>query len=111
MATAYEWLVEVLDQHGDIEDVRYQPSARDMLAEVASERAAGRECSCGVVRNVGRRSCDCPARGLACSDACWDLDSRSWAYIADDALPEEFDCGAKVPRRLHDELRRAQLAA
>jgi hypothetical protein len=94
MSVSYEWIVEVIDDHGDIDDVRHHDSAIDMLADVASEHASGRTVNYGIVRDAFS------GMGIGC---------RSWAYVKDGKLPSmTVDAGeieiASVPKRLIKEL-------
>ena len=87
----------VIDEHGDIEDVRHHDSAIDMIADVANEQATGRFVNYGLVRDAFS------GMGIGC---------RSWAYVKDGKLSNmTFDAGdieiASVPKRLIREFDRA----
>ena len=97
MSVSYEWLVEVIDVNGDIEDVRHYDSAIDMIADVANEQATGHSVNYGLVRDAFSNM------GIGC---------RSWAYVKDGKLSNvTFDAGdieiASVPKRLINEFDRA----
>lgn len=92
----YEWDVEVLDEHGDIEDHHFHVSAMDMV----KEHTENPQSDMVLVRSVGNND-----------DGVVD---RLWAYVKDGKLPEYFedsnrrDTGYRVPKRFHEELRKAQ---
>ena len=77
--TAYEWISESTDEHGDIEDVQHCDSKESAI------ELGGRVC---LVRDSGPR-----------------LETRMWAYLKDGTLPETFsdssgeDTGVKIPKR------------
>jgi hypothetical protein len=80
--TYYEWVVEHIDDEGDIIDGFHGQT----LAEVADWLQAvpeGCTADFGLIRN---------------QHVHWQLE-RSYAYVADGELPDEFDDGRKVPKR------------
>jgi len=94
MMISYEWLVEEIDEHGDIQDVRHHESAIDMLADVAREQASGHIVNYGLVRDAFDKT------GFNYG--------RSWAYVKNRELSSmTFDAAgieiASVPKRLISE--------
>lgn len=77
----YEWDIETVDEHGDIIDHDFIDAPR--LPAKENERLV-------LVFNKGDDN-----EGL--------LD-RSWAYVIDGKLPEEFENGRRVPKRFHEQL-------
>jgi hypothetical protein len=91
----FEWLVEEIDEHGDIIEVHHLDSYAEARASAAL--VEGYTTAIGLVRDRGNE-----LDGL--------LD-RQWAYIEDGKLPERFsDSGGSegplVPARFHHELER-----
>lgn len=76
-STTYEWVAEKLDEHGDIEDCFYVESREE------AERIGGEIALCRRVHYV--------------IDG--DEKDRQYAYLEGGKLPEEFDGGARVPKR------------
>jgi hypothetical protein len=99
MAVSYEWIVEQVDEHGDIVDTDAHTKAADALAAAdrwEAQQPPGHSIAIGLTRNTG--------------DADSGLTGRSWAYITDGKLAERFtqgDADGIVPKRYHDELARA----
>jgi hypothetical protein len=84
METAYEWVLEEMDENGeDIKELWFY----DTLAELREDGEIGETV---LYRNRGSE-----AEGLQ---------DRQLAYVIDGVLPEEFDGGAKVPKRFHKEV-------
>lgn len=94
MTVGYEWIVEVVDEDGDILDTTAWPTAREAVFHMADKLPDGHGYDFGLVRNDGD-----DVEGLA---------DRQWAYVRNGALPDEFDGGAAIPKRLREELRGAQ---
>lgn len=89
--TIYEWDLETVDGHGDIED----HSHSDLLAPLWKWREG---------KNL-----------VLVKDVFYDgsLEERSWAYVKDGKLPENFSDAygrnfGKVPARFHIELAKIQ---
>jgi len=92
-STVYEWVIEDIDEHGDIVDVDHRDTRAE--AEASIKGLPGRH-DIGLTRDV--------------FDEVDGLVDRSWAYIqADGTLPEYFtDSGGgetrhKVPTRYRKE--------
>ena len=83
----YEWDIETVDEHGDIQDHHHSDVCFDLIKYPLkeSERLV-------LVRDLGNDE-----------DG---LQDRQWAYVDHTGLPEFFDGGAKVPQRLHKEIKR-----
>ena len=82
----YEWAVEQVDEHDDIQDVNHY----DTLAETGYPALYDGE-RLVLIRDV----------------MVWnDLYDRQWAYVENHMLPRDFDAGAKVPQTFHRELAR-----
>jgi hypothetical protein len=97
MTTRYEWIVEEIDEHGDIVDTSAWDTAADALAQADLLRLSvpsGWSVDVGLTRNVGNDD-----EGLT---------GRSWAYLdAEERLPAAFtdgDADAPVPQRYVREL-------
>ena len=83
MPTLYEWVVEHIDEHGDIVDVFHGDKLAAVLPWVG-EAPSGCRSDIGLVRD------EVDSRGKL---------YRSWAYVDADGLAEEFDNGRRVPKR------------
>lgn len=96
MSIGYEWLVEEIDDVGDIVDIHHFDTCAEARAFMAKYPAtAGHHYDYGVVRHHEDYS------GWA---------DDSYAYVDDNALPEKFHdesngLTVKVPARFHKELR------
>jgi len=87
MQTAYEWVLEEMDENGeDIKELWFY----DTLAELREDGEIGETV---LYRNRGSE-----AEGLQ---------DRQLAYVIDGVLPEEFDGGAKMPKRFQAEFKKA----
>lgn len=87
METYYEWIVEQIDKHGDVEET----NAYDTYAQAA--QSASRVDSFRVDIGICRTNDN----------------GRTWAYIKDGILPEHFEDAyqnrqTKVPKRFHQEV-------
>ena len=80
----YEWIVEALDEYGDIDDVFH---AADFMDAIGWAAASPQKRIC-LVRDSGPR-----------------LETKLWAYLENGTLPATFsdsagdDSGVKVPNR------------
>jgi hypothetical protein len=83
MPTFYEWVVEHVDEHGDIVDVFHGDKLAAVLPWVGAA-PSGFRADIGLVRDQLDRN---------------DNLDRSWAYVDEDGLAEEFDNGRRVPKR------------
>jgi hypothetical protein len=90
---SYEWDYESFDEYGDIIDHDWRAECPGLPTEPNINLV--------LIRDVHR--------GLPGDDfnMSADLESRSWAYVKDGQLPDEFDCGTKVPQRFHKEFAKA----
>lgn len=91
MPTYFEWVVEHIDEHGDVTDVFHGDKLAKVLPWVG-EVPSGHRAEIGLVRDQ--------------------IDSgghphRSWAYVDGNELPDEFDNGCRVPKRFCAEWVRA----
>ena len=81
----YEWVVEELDQYGDIVDVNYYDTLNDARRNAEYLRGDDAEVDVGLVRfdysNDGAH-----------------LD-KGWAYFVEGKLPVVFDNGSRVPKK------------
>ena len=87
---SYEWIVETLDEHGDIEDVCQWDNFAEALK---AQKGTGGRSDLVLVRDVWQDD-----GNLVC---------REWAYIKDGKLPEHFgvgQSGTPVPKRFHREV-------
>ncbi|NVO13876.1 MAG: hypothetical protein HXX10_07555 [Rhodoplanes sp.] len=93
MPTCYEWDIEAVDAHGDIQDHDHS-NQLDYDSAYLRKALARDGYHLVLVRDV------CDAGGS--------VEDRSWAYVDDNRLPELFDdlqgTGKKVPKRFHVEL-------
>jgi hypothetical protein len=88
----YEWDIESLDIHGDIIDHDFKssfPGPRDF--DATGEVVV-------LVKSY--------ARGLSGREDSFMIEDRTWAYLEDGKLPEEFEDGTRVPKRFHAEVAR-----
>lgn len=88
----YEWDIEHLDRFGDIIDHEFvdkYPGTRDFdeTGQVVV-----------LVKSY--------ARGLSGREDSFFIEDRTWAYIDNGKLPEEFEDGTRVPVRFHAEVKR-----
>lgn len=83
----YEWVVELMDEQGDIETSNYFTRLEDALTFVASWGGSARVAL---------------MREEVCEDD-GDVLDRQYAYIVDGTLPSTFDYGAKVPKSAQEE--------
>jgi len=79
----YEWDVETVDEHGDIQD--HQHGDLDYLLSVFGFEILSGE---GSTRLVLIRNKENDSDGLT---------NRQWAYVENSQLPETFDGGATIP--------------
>lgn len=84
----YEWVVELMDEQGDIETSNYFTRLEDAVKFVTSW---GNEQSRVALM-----------RDEVCKDD-WDVLDRHYAYVEADTLPSTFDYGAKVPKSFQKE--------
>jgi hypothetical protein len=90
---SYEWDYESVDEYGDILDHDFRDECPGLPTESNVELV--------LVRNV--------FTGLSGDDfnMSADLEHRSWAYVVNGQLPEEFDDGERVPKKLHADFAKA----
>lgn len=93
----YEWTVERIDEHGDIQDVAFFDTPDEMIDDVLDARAdgEGERIVFGLLERMGNDD-----EGTV---------ERGYAYINQDdgLLPDNFDNGSIVPARFKIELRKA----
>lgn len=82
----YEWIVEEVDQHGDIIDTSAWSTPQEMLVAINQPIDDGFHYEYGVVRDSLRDD--------------GELIDRQWAYVDCGNLPNEFDGGAKIPMHI-----------
>ena len=88
----YEWDIEWVDRHGDIQDHNHRDKLEDHKPPRKVPDANGYTEDLVLVRDEWNE---------------WEwLVDRQWAYVKEGILPEKFDCGAKVPKRFHVEYNR-----
>ena len=92
MAVSYEWVAEHVDEHGDIID----PLHGDTFAELNTDLDTFADAVRVDVALCRREGDD--------DEGEWD---RQYAYVKDGKLPETFEGGCRVPKRFHEEIRRA----
>ena len=85
MTVTYEWDVETVDEYGGVQE-------HDHSNKYPS-------------RKLNHDELIVLVRDLHSDDE--GLQDRQWAYVEDNLLPDEFDGGAKVPKRFHVELAKA----
>lgn len=86
--TLYEWDYESVDEHGDIVDHYFYDTFPGHPVEDNVQLV--------LVKNVGR--------GFKSDSLSFSLEHRTWAYVVDGNLPEEFCDGSPVPQRFIKEL-------
>jgi len=92
----YEWDVETVDEHGDIEDHNHSDEIN-------------RHCVDAAIDETGRTRLVLVRDEFNKDD---ELIDRQWAYVVDGTLPEYFEDAyqrpmSKVPQRYHRELAEA----
>ena len=87
MAVTYEWVAEPVDQHDDIIDPIFGDTFKEVEHVTADSYFDAVMVNFALVRNVGNED-----------DG---LQERQYAYLTDGTLPDEFDGGAKIPKRFH----------
>lgn len=94
----YEWVIEAVDEHGDIQDVDHADTFAEALRAAATmKHAHGMEVEIALVRERWDGPKDSE-----------NLENRQWAYLGQgDVLPAKFDGGAAVPPRFRTEVERA----
>jgi hypothetical protein len=86
----HEWLVEAVDQYGDIIDSNCYPTLADAISTTLGCPEGQDYYRIGLVRDEGN-----DVRGLQ---------DRQWAYIQKNAtLPNEYSDGAIIPKKFRDE--------
>jgi hypothetical protein len=88
----YEWVVEWMDDYGDIQDLDHGDKLSYFAADDFETKYEGGSTAFALQRRAG-----CEADGL---------DVLGYAYVKDGVLPDEFDCSHKVPQRFKDQLRK-----
>lgn len=89
---SYEWVMEEIEnREGDIIDPQFCDTLKEALAIEPDEKALRVEIA--LVRFEGNEF-----DGIRL---------REYAYLNDGKLPEEFEDGYKVPKRFHDEVKKA----
>jgi len=84
----YEWTLEILDDYGDIVDVHFFETLRDLLIS-KQDIDDDVNCDVGIVKHLGN-----DADGIV---------DREYAYIEHGKLPEKFDGGYNMPKRFKKE--------
>ena len=98
MAVTYEWTVEEVDEHGDIQDVSFWDTPIQCLVHMRFAPSDGRHYEWGIKRQeFNSRS---------------PFDNFTYAYIESHTLPEHFSDTAgndatRVPARFHAALAKA----
>ena len=92
MAVTYEWTALQMSDSNPGADI-VENCACDTLADALATAEQWSHSLIELVRDVGNE-----ADGIT---------YRQWALLTNGKLPNEFDGGAKVPKRFHDECRRA----
>jgi hypothetical protein len=86
----HEWLVEAVDQHGDILDSNCYPTLVDAISTTLGCPEGQDYYRIGLVRDEGNNDA-----GLV---------DRQWAYIlSDGTLPDEYSNGAIIPKKFRVE--------
>lgn len=80
----YEWVIEEVDEHGDIQSVNHADTFHKAIQVAAATQVPeGWHVDVGLVRDRWTEE-----------DG---VEDRQWAYLEDGKLPQEFDGGAMVP--------------
>jgi len=82
---SFEWVIEGVDEFGDIQDVNHTDSLKKALEVAEIVKTEWPRVEIGLVRDRG--------------DEIDGLQDRQWAYLTDGVLPTKFDGGAQVPKR------------
>jgi hypothetical protein len=84
--TSYEWVAELLDEHGDIIEPMFGDTLKEVQLYAAQSDEHADDIAFALVQNIGE-----DINGLQ---------DRGYAYIGDDGyLPEFFDNGESVPKK------------
>lgn len=89
--TFYEWDIETLDEHGDIEDHNHSDKCPGFPSDENKILV--------LIRDTYEWPVNDPKR--KCSP---DLIDRQWAYVENRKLPKQFNGGAKIPIPFREEL-------
>ena len=84
----YECDIEMLDEFDDIIDHDFQDKYPGVQADDKNVVV--------LVKSY--------ARGLSGDEYSFFIEDRTWAYLKDGKMPEEFDDGSRVPKRFHKEV-------
>lgn len=84
----YEWVMESVDEHGDIQDSDFGSKLSDFPIDKVLQTI--KTSTLALVRNSWIDYGD-GENG--------ELDDKSWAYVSDEKLPVEFDNGSPVPMK------------
>ena len=88
LQTTYEWVIEDLDEYGDIQDT----SSWDRLSEIPDLRLNDTGFDIGLMKRIGNEDIG--------------EQYRAYAYIRNGKLGATFDDNSEVPDRFHRELAR-----
>lgn len=88
--TTYEWVVESIDEHGDVQDLDFWDTYAEARRAAAGPGPGIARVEVGLVRSVWRDD--------------GELLRRGYAYLDEGELPEAFDDGARVPQRFRKEV-------
>jgi len=92
--TRYEWTIELLDSHGDIQEVMFYNCPNEMLKGVVDVVAGHTDIRFGVIKVIGNDD-----EGVK---------ERGYAYVrSDHTLEPEFCNRDLVPKYIHAALDRA----
>lgn len=97
MSVDYEWVVEMVDEHGDIMDPLFFDHIDEAVFQFAAPLPDGvHHFDFGLKRDVGNND-----------DG---LQDRQYVYLTDEGkLPDTFEDGATVPQRFRSAINRRML--
>ncbi len=90
---SYEWDYETVDEYGDVQDHDHRDVCPGLPTEPNVELVLIRDVHEGLSGDEFNMSAD--------------LIERSWAYVVNGKLPEEFDSGERVPKKLRADFEKA----
>ena len=110
MTICYEWVCEVVDKHGDRDDLLFADSFADAMRYAGHAPDVGYTYEIALWRKQYAPHDECDLRETqyayleTAASECWV--SNGTASVAGVQLPAEFDGGARMPKKFIDEVRK-----
>lgn len=102
----YEWVVELVDEHGDIHDTAAWDSAMDALDWMLYAQKSIDEGFYQGMAITKKFHLDM-AITYNLDDECEGLIDQAHAYVVEGKVPQHFDNGRKIPKKLMNEYAKA----